>query len=101
MGDPQATYGRLNPETWGDKLRAELRDSGLPGAIQKLTSEMVDTARVNALLSEADTVMRQLREMISLYECVLLRYNLRSFDLVPVDENSFLGQHGSKSNMTP
>ena len=48
---------------------------------------MVDSARVKTLLGEADTVIRQLREMGDLYECVLLLYNLPSFDLVPVDEN--------------
>ena len=101
MGDPQATYDRFDAQIWRDKLEAELSASGLPAAIQKLTIEMVDSAKVKTLLGKADTVMRQLREMSSVYECVLLRYSLPSYDLVPVDENAFLRQRGSKANMTP
>ena len=41
---------------------------------------MVDNARVNALLNEADTVMKQVREMRIVYECVLLRYGIPLFD---------------------
>ena len=86
---------------WRDKLEAEFSSSGLPAAIQRLTKEMVDSVRVQTLLGKADTVMRQLREMRNAYEFVLLRYYLPSFDLVPVDENAFLRQRGSKPNMTP
>jgi len=80
VGDPQATYGRFDTQTWRDKLQAELRASGLPGAIQKLTKEMVDSARINALLSEADTIIKQLREMSNVQEYVLILYNPPSFD---------------------
>ena len=62
---------------------------------------MVDDARINVLLGEADTVIGQLREMSNVYECVLLRYSPPSFGLLPVDENSSLRQGGSKPNMTP
>ena len=65
---------------WQEKLQAELRASRLPADIQKLTKKMVDSARVNALLSEADTVIRQLREMKTVYEYVLLQCVLPSFD---------------------
>ena len=65
---------------WRRKLQAELRASGLPADIQQLTQKMVDSARVNTLLSEADTVIRQLREMRTIYECVLLQCVLPSFD---------------------
>ena len=70
VGDPQATYGLFDIQNWRDKLQAEHRASGLPGAIQKLTKEMVDSARINALLSEADAITRQLREMSNVQECV-------------------------------
>ena len=62
------------------KSLAELHASGLLVAIQKLTRLVVDTARVNALLSEMNTVIRQLRKMRIVYEYVLLRYGLPSFD---------------------
>ena len=58
--------------------------------MQKL-KEMVDGPLAKALLGEADTVIRQLREMCTLYEYVLLRYNLRSFDLVSCRRKLLLG----------
>ena len=65
---------------WWDKLQERLDASGLPAVIRGLTKEMVDIAQANALLSEADTVIKQVREMRIVYECVLLRYGLPSFD---------------------
>jgi hypothetical protein len=43
----------------------ELHDSGLPSAIQELTVELVDRARIKALLSEADTITKHLKELRS------------------------------------
>jgi hypothetical protein len=37
-------------------------------------------ARVTALLSKADTVIRLLQEITIVYECVLFPYDLPSFD---------------------
>ena len=82
MGDPRATYGRFDIQTWRDKLQAELRASGLPEAIQKLTKEMVDSARINALLREADTISKLLREVGNVQRYVLFLYFPPSFDLV-------------------
>ena len=82
IGDPRAAYGRLDNQMWWDKLQAELHASGLPGAIQKLTKEMVDSARINAFLRETDTVVRQLREMSNIQEYVLFLYSSTSSDLV-------------------
>ena len=79
MRNPSANYNRLDTRMWQDKLEAELRASGLPEAILKLT-KLVDSTRVNALLSEADTVIKQLREMRIVYECVLLRCGIPSSD---------------------
>jgi hypothetical protein len=70
--NPRAIYGQFDIQMWRKKLQAELRASGLPEAIQKLTKEVVDGTRINALLSEPETVTRQLRELSSVYECVLL-----------------------------
>ena len=78
--DPRATYDQIDTQMWRDKLQAELRASGLPEDIQRLTKKMVDSARVNTLLSEANTVIRQLQEMRTVYECVLPQCVLPSFD---------------------
>ena len=72
--DPRANYGQFDIQRWRDRLHTELRASGLPGVIQRLT----DSARVTALLSEADTVIRLLQEMTTVYGCVLFRYHLPS-----------------------
>ncbi len=79
MGTPKGVYGWFDIQTWRDALQAELRNSGLPGAIQKLTTEMGESARINALLREADTIIRQLREMSSVQEYVLFLYIPPSF----------------------
>jgi len=55
--DPRTTYDQFSIQVWRDKLQAELRASDLPRALQRLTKEMIDSARVNALLSKADTVI--------------------------------------------
>ena len=82
MGDPLATYGRYNTQMWRGALQAELRGSGLPEAIQKLIKEMVDSARINALLTEADTIIRLLREMSNVQEYVSFPYSLPSSNFV-------------------
>jgi hypothetical protein len=55
---------------WHEKLQSELYDSGLPDAIDRLTNVI---GRVNALVRKADTVIRLLREMATVYGCVLLQ----------------------------
>jgi len=83
VGDPESPYGQFTIQTWQEQLQEELHASGLPGAIQKLTKEMVDSARINVLLREADTIVRQLREMSNVQEYVLFLLLLTFvFDLV-------------------
>ena len=53
----------------------ELSTSGLPDAIHKLTSEMVDHARIKALLSETDTIAKHFKEFRSVQRCVPLSYS--------------------------
>ena len=65
---------------WHNKVQAELRASRHLAAIPELTKAMVGHTRVNVLLSEADTVIKQLREMRIVYECVLPLCGLPSFD---------------------
>ena len=82
MQDPKAVYGRFDIQIWRDKLQGELHASGLPGAIQKLTKEMVDSIQINALLREADAIVRKLREMSKVQEYVTFLYSPPSFALV-------------------
>ena len=82
MGRPKAAYDRFSIQTWREALKEELRDSGLPGAIEKLIKEITESARINALLEEADTIISQLRKMSNVQEYVLFLYIPPSFDLV-------------------
>ena len=82
MGKPEATFNSFDIQAWRDTLQAELCDSGLPGAIQRLTQELAESARINALLREADTIIRQLRKMSNVQKYVLFLYIPSSFDLV-------------------
>ena len=80
--DPKAAYERLDIKIWQDALQTELRASGLPGAIQKLTIEVVDSARISELLREADSIIKQLRKMSNVQEYVLFQYSSPSLDSV-------------------
>jgi len=71
VGSPESTYSQFSVQRWQDQLQEELHASGLPGAIRKLTKDMVDSARINVFLREADTIVRQLREMSNVQEYVL------------------------------
>ena len=80
MEDPRVTYDQLDTQIWRGKLQAEFRASGLSGDIQRLGKKILDSARINALLSETNTVIRQSREIRLVYEYVLLQCGLPSFD---------------------
>ena len=84
MGNPKASYGLFDIHTWQATLEAELRDSGLPRAVQKLTTEIGESARANpvAVLRDADTIIRQLQKMSSAQEYVLFLHMPPSFELV-------------------
>jgi hypothetical protein len=67
-GQPEETYTRMSASMWRTKLEANLRESGLPSAIDKLTREMVDQAKQRAFLSESLGVCKQLRKMSAAQE---------------------------------
>ena len=84
--DPKLAYDQLNLEEWKHALNSELHASGLSNAIQKLTSEAVDRARVMALLRETDTITMHLKELRRVHGCVLFHIT-RLFTLLLEDEN--------------
>ena len=88
VASPSTTFDRFDNQEWKKRLKAELKDSGLPAAIQTLTREIVDRARTNALLSEADVIIRKLRSMANAQGCVQFLYGPCSFYLIPTDESS-------------
>ena len=70
--NPKTAYDQLGFQTWKNRLDLELHASGLPDAIQELTGEMVDRARIMALLSETDIITTYLKELRSIHGCVQL-----------------------------
>ena len=82
MGKPEDAYGHFTSQTWQETLQKELRNSALPWAIERLTRDLAESARSNALLREADTIVRQLRKMSNVQEYVLFLCISPSFDLV-------------------
>ena len=70
----------------------ELQASGLPSAIQTLTREMVDRARVKALLSETDIIAKHLKDMRSVQAYVPPLYSQSSFDLFPTQAKASRGK---------
>ena len=87
MRNPKAAYDELSFQTWKNGLDLELHASGLPDAIQELAGEMVDHARIKALLSEADTITKHLKELRNVQGCVPFLYSQSSFTLLLADEN--------------
>ncbi|CCA76328.1 hypothetical protein PIIN_11894 [Serendipita indica DSM 11827] len=79
---PKENYERMPTEFWKAELEREMKESGLPDAIQKLAREMVDQAKQRALIQECQAVCKQLRKMITAQERKLLeaRRTKRDFD---------------------
>ncbi|KAG8824093.1 hypothetical protein FRC19_002548 [Serendipita sp. 401] len=81
-GQPKENYDRMSEQLWRDKLDWEMKESGLPAAIKKLSREMVDQAKQRAFLMESEGIRRQLRKILSAQERKLLeaRRSKREFD---------------------
>jgi hypothetical protein len=62
-GKPEYVYEDYNRGEWEGKVEEQLHKSGLPQVIHKLTREMVDSARKNALTSEVLEAIRLVREL--------------------------------------
>ena len=63
LANTKFNYSTIDDRTWQSQLRAELERSGLPQAIDKVTRKLVDDARKDALVWEADSIIRKLKAM--------------------------------------
>ena len=88
MAEPESIFAQFTNQIWKDKLEDELETSGLPAAIRTLTREILDHARSNAFLSEADAMIRKLRQTSNAQGCVRFPYGASEFCLVCTDDNS-------------
>jgi DNA repair exonuclease SbcCD ATPase subunit len=70
LANSRFNYSIIDNEDWKEQLSKELTSSGLPQAIRKLTTEIVDRGRFNALLSEGDEIFRQLRKINNIHQYV-------------------------------
>jgi hypothetical protein len=62
-GKPEFVYNQYDRDGWVEKVEEQYKHSGLPDVINKLTREMVDNARKNALTSETAEAIRLVREL--------------------------------------
>jgi len=62
-GKPELVYNDYDRDGWVEKVEEQLNKSGLPSVIHKLTRELVDSARKNALISETAEAIRLVREL--------------------------------------
>ena len=64
-GMPELVYSQYDRGGWEEKVEEQLHNSGLPHLIHKLTRELIDRARKNALtgeMAEANRLVRELRK---------------------------------------
>lgn len=62
-GKPEFVYNEYDRDGWEEKVEEQLQNSGLPHVTHKLTRELVDHARKNALTSETAEAIRLVREL--------------------------------------
>ena len=62
-GKPELVYNEYGRDQWEEKVKEELENSGLPHLTHKLTRELIDRARKNALTSEMTEAIRCVREL--------------------------------------
>jgi hypothetical protein len=60
---PALVYNQYDRGGWVEKVKEQYRNSGLPEVIKRLTREMVDNARKNALTSETAEAIRLVGEL--------------------------------------
>ena len=60
---PEFVYSQYGRGGWEEKVEEQLRNSGLPHVIHKLTRELVDRARKTALTSATLEAIRLIREL--------------------------------------
>ena len=61
--NPEVVYNEFDRSRWEEAVEEQLKSSGLPHVIHKLTGELVDLARKNALTSETAEAIRLVREL--------------------------------------
>ena len=61
--NPEIVYNEYDRGGWEERVEEQLEDSGLPHVIHKLTQELVELARKNALTSETAEAIRLVREL--------------------------------------
>ena len=60
---PEFVYNEYDQGGWEEKVEEQLRKSGLPLVIHKLTRELVDRGRKTALTSETAEAIRLVRNL--------------------------------------
>ena len=64
-GMPEYTYNAMGPDLWQKAVKYQWEHSGLPDALRRLTSDMVDQAKQRVLVSENIQLHKQIRKINS------------------------------------
>ena len=64
-GMPEHTYNAMSPEKWQRAVKYQWEHSGLPDALRRLTSDMVDQAKQRVLVSEGIQLHKHIRKINS------------------------------------
>jgi hypothetical protein len=71
-GKPRAAYDAMGPDSWQKAVKYQWKRSGLPDALRRLTSDMVDQATQRVLVSEGIQLHKQIRKINSSQQSVLI-----------------------------
>jgi hypothetical protein len=71
-GKPRAAYDAMGLDSWQGAVKHQWERSGLPDALRRLTSDMVDQATQRVLVSEGIQLHKQIRKINSSQQSVLI-----------------------------
>ena len=83
LGQPKTTYRTIGPDVWRKAVEQQWRHSGLPDALHRLTSDMVEQAKQRILVSEGVQLYKQIRKISNNQQCGLLASSFRLMRLIP------------------
>ena len=71
LGQPEATYRTIGPKAWRKAVEQQWHYSGLPDALRRLTSDVVEQAKQRVLVSEGEQLYKQIRKSAVCMSCRL------------------------------
>ena len=72
LGQPEATYRTIGLKVWREAVERQWHHSGLPNALHRLTSDLVEQAKQRILVSEGEQLYKQIRKINNNQQCGVL-----------------------------